>query len=46
MFNVARICQEKHEKAKKQEIRRVHNSNPLQRHEHTVSVDITLAQLN
>ena len=25
---------EKHEKAKKQEIRRVHNSNPLQRHEH------------
>ncbi len=28
--NVARIA----EKAKKQEIRRVHNSNPLQRHEH------------
>ncbi len=25
---------EKREKAKKQEIRRVHNSNPLQRHEH------------
>ena len=30
------------EKAKKQEIRRVHNSNPLQRHEHVPSSGLLL----
>ena len=33
---------EKREKAKKQEIRRVHNSNPLQRHEHVQSSGLLL----
>ncbi len=41
--NVARIARkEKHEKAKKQEIWRVHNSNPLQCHEHVQSSDLLL----
>ncbi len=35
---IARIGRGKHQKAFKQEIRRVHNSNPLQRHnEHVYS---------
>ncbi len=31
---------EKREKSKKQEIRRVHNSNPLQRHSHVLFQEI------
>ena len=34
MLKIARIGQRNHKKAWKQEIRREHNSNPLQRHEH------------
>ncbi len=34
MWKIARIGQGNHKKAWKQEIRREHNSNPLQRHEH------------
>ncbi len=34
MWKIARIGQGKHQKAWEQEIRREHNSNPLQRHEH------------
>ena len=38
--NIARIARKR--KAKKQEIRRVHNSNPLQRHEHVQSSGLLL----
>ncbi len=34
MWKIARIGQGKHQKAWEQEIRRVHNSNPLQRNSH------------
>ncbi len=45
-MNVARIARkEKREKAKKQEIRRVHNSNPLQRHEHVQPSSLLLIMI-
>ncbi len=38
MWKIARIGRGKHQKAWKQEIRRVHNSNPLQRHNEHVQL--------
>ncbi len=44
-MKIARIGRGKHQKAWEQEIRREHNSNPLQRHEH-VHVDAPLASVS
>ncbi len=44
MWKIARIGQGKHQKAWEQEIRRVHNSNPLQRHNEHVHAAIVLIQ--
>ncbi len=42
MWRIARIGQGKHQKALEQEIWRVHNSNPLQRHKEHVHAAIVL----